>query len=1368
LANDSSNANLFSPGSPSDTVPAGEVERQAIASLRGYTYQVAAAALAWLDLDNRGKVYLEVAEDYATIAHHSLDAVQVKDTAESGSVTLNTEAVREAINAYVTLAARNKDRSVQLRYLTTSPIGTEQKISDRPGGEAGLRYWRLAATGADIGPLRLILTSDKFSEDVRAFVESRDDEALRDDLLRRVHWDCGKPDLAGIVQEIEERLVVLGRELFKLSAPEARRLSNVLLYHVLKKSVLKNASDRVLTRAELYKEVDAATLLSVPRQAVGSILDIGSALATALAAGQTLDATFSATDSSWLIPSSDIATPRAIISRQPLAARVEQALTKHGRVILVGGSGLGKSLLARDVAGKTVPGFVALDLRGVEPSEAVRRLGLTLGRIGTLNFGCLVFDDFNHMDDGSARSALGRCLQALQRRDRMAIVTAYRRPAQKALTELGLDNDAVVEVTYLTEDDAHEIVRAAGGDSEQWGGIAFASGAQGHPQLVHAFVMGMASRGWPHSEVREIVIRGFASDDINAERDATRRGIAAALSDDARTLLYRISLVIGRFDRALVLAIAEVQPPIQRAGELLDNLVGPWIEVVGKDALRVSPLAANAGTDMLAEGARQKIHVAISRQMLSKRTISAGDANSILMHGLVGGDASSLFQLAHAVLTAEEDAAEQLVEHFFVLPLLRTDQPIFPTNGAVTVMLRLAQFKLLASKNKAQDAAACVDALFREIGDEQDVELRNIFEGLALGSVLNTIGIASIIPNWIELLQRLKARIADNSTLQHFKEVTETAAKEANRSFYGAIFSIGMGQLQTIKRLEEILLDLDGLPDTERSVWLESFDKNPAEYSLLVNPPWTAEQQRNELNAPEATERFMRMALLAEKWGTKALAVECHVARAVMFDEYMDDEAGAHAALNDAEASLGKDVVTSRARARIYWRRKKYHDAVAIQRNIADAVGRNSPVDRAFAMREAAICAANTGDWAQAATWFGEADKAAAASGTNDMQVMAIGLEADRAAAYLESANIEEALRTMASCLKRLSRIEPSESLRAGYCHRVVRHTVLWIDSKIDNRKTLIDGTPIQMLPGTCSNPEPPASILDLPLGHPDVAWYMLAEAEASYGGDAGVARSVRAQLKDGPIPFMELTLRNRYVTRDVLDSNAAGFSGHFLPYLAAMEYYRLQGQSARVAFDPLIPARGEIPALSDTELAQPTAMELAADALIAFLLASLFRGIPDPARDLQRNLARAIGETFPGKAVLDKWRGANGKLAELNETVIEGILQLRSGEYLTPRESWEIALRFFEKARQSNFRKILVSFLRGWLRGHWREIVDNGSFRLSRPLQTVPAIEKSLSRDCEDEAFISSLLLAAAEAVGSPLAAAYEAQLKEMASVGK
>jgi hypothetical protein len=1317
VTSDPSTVGPFSPGASIDTPPVGDVERQAVASLRGYAYQVAAAALAWLDLDNSGRVYLEVAEDYATVAQQSLDAVQVKDTAESGSVTLNTEAVRDAVNAFVDIAASNRDRDVQLRYLTTSPIGTEHKTSDRPAGVAGLLYWRQAAAGADVGPLRAILTSDKFTAEVHAYVNGRDDEALRRDLLQRIHWDCGKPDLAGLMQEIEERLVVLGRDRFNLPAAEARRLANVLIYHVLKKAVLKNASDRVLTRAELYGTIDAATRISVSRQTAGSMLDIGATIASALAGGQSIDATFSTVDTSWLIPSRDLAIPRGIIARRTLASQIEQALAKYGRVILVGGSGLGKSLVAREVAGKKPVGFVTADLRDVDAREAAQRLGLTLGRIGALNFDCLIFDDFNQMENGQARTVFVRCVQALQRRDRSAIVTAYRRPSQKTLTDLGLDSKAIIEIPYLTEEEANEIVRAAGGDPEWWGPIAFAAGAQGHPQLVHAFVMGMAARGWPRSEVRGIVIRGFASDDTEAERDAARRGMVAALSDDARNLLYRLSLVMGRFDRALALKIAEVPPPIQRAGELLDSLIGPWIEVVGKDAFRISPLAANAGQGMLTGEAQQAIHAAIAMQMLAKRRIDATEANGILTHGLLGKDDHSLFRLAYSVLTAEPKATELLREHFFMLPILRTDQPIFAANRAVSVMLRLAQFKLLASKEDAKETAACVDALLREAGEESDAIKRGQFESVALTSILNTIGIASSVPNWIELLQRFRTKVEASPVLQGLKEATEKASQEVGlgRTFYGMVFCIGMGHLQSVKRLEEILVDLDHLSGAERSVWLERFESHPAEYSILVNPAWTAEVRRNELNAADAAARYRRMALLAQKWKFRALAIQCYVARAVMFDEYMNDETGALAALDEAVAALSEDVVIARARARIFWRHDKHQEAVTILHSIADVVGCDSPVDRAFAMREAAISAAKTNDWAQAEAWFGEAEKAAAASGTNDMQTMAVGLEADRAVALLQTGNVEAALQTMASCLTRLATIDPEESLRAAYCHRVVRHTVLWMASEIEKRETLMVGKPIEMLPGTSSNPEPPASIVELPLGSLDVAWYMLAEAEISSGRDVGIVKSLRSQLKDGPILILEVTLRNRRITMDVLNSDSAGFAQHLLDYLAGMEYARGQDQAARDAFSALAPPRGEVPVLPSDGLSHPMVEGLAVDALIAFGMASALRGAPDPAIELQKNLLETVGESYPGKAIVDNWRGADLPLAPLDKVVSEAIALMRSDMHLQPRRLWEVGLRLFEKLRQSNFQKVLAPLLANWLREQWQRIVANETFRLSR-----------------------------------------------------
>ena len=133
---------------------------------------------------------------------------------------MNSGNIRDAVAGYVDLVGRNSEIPVDLRYFTTSEIGTEHAVADRPGGVPGLHYWRKAAAGADVSPLRVMLESDKFAKPVRTFVQARDDAALRGDLLARIHWDCGQPNLSTLRHELEERLVVVGRDKFNLPAQE--------------------------------------------------------------------------------------------------------------------------------------------------------------------------------------------------------------------------------------------------------------------------------------------------------------------------------------------------------------------------------------------------------------------------------------------------------------------------------------------------------------------------------------------------------------------------------------------------------------------------------------------------------------------------------------------------------------------------------------------------------------------------------------------------------------------------------------------------------------------------------------------------------------------------------------------------------------------------------------------------------------------------------------------------------------------------------------------------------------------------------------------------------------------------------------------
>lgn len=56
---------------PSKKTPQGNPSREAIASLRGYVYQIYQSALAWTELKDDEILYLEVAEDFAIVAKGS-------------------------------------------------------------------------------------------------------------------------------------------------------------------------------------------------------------------------------------------------------------------------------------------------------------------------------------------------------------------------------------------------------------------------------------------------------------------------------------------------------------------------------------------------------------------------------------------------------------------------------------------------------------------------------------------------------------------------------------------------------------------------------------------------------------------------------------------------------------------------------------------------------------------------------------------------------------------------------------------------------------------------------------------------------------------------------------------------------------------------------------------------------------------------------------------------------------------------------------------------------------------------------------------------------------------------------------------------
>ena len=240
----------------------------------------------------------------------------------------------------------------------------------------------------------------------------------------------------------------------------------------------------------------------------------------------------------------------------------------------------------------------------------------------------------------------------------------------------------------------------------------------GHPQLVQASIAVLEGKGWPREEFANLLI---GTPEIEQERLIVRQRLIEALPDAMRALLYRLSIIVGQMDRGLALAVAEVEPVVERPGEALERLVGPWVDRLAGNQLRVSPLVVNAEIQILGPTEILAVRRQIVGFLMRGGKINVGNSDTILLHALAGKVEWALAGIGNAVVTANETVLRNLADYFLLLPMLRTDVLIYPENFYVSWMLRLAQFQLLKVMPKPEVFAQCLRALLQETaykGDE--------------------------------------------------------------------------------------------------------------------------------------------------------------------------------------------------------------------------------------------------------------------------------------------------------------------------------------------------------------------------------------------------------------------------------------------------------------------------------------------------------------------------------------------------------------------------------------------------------------------------------------------------------------------------
>lgn len=1298
-------------------IPEVERQRQAVASIRGYVYQIVASALAWAALAEDEVLLLEVADDFSIATSEALTLTQVKDVATGPATTLRTTGVVDTINGFWRLRNSNRARRVRAVYMTTATFGRERG-GPLPAPTKGLDEWRLAALeGRDLTGLKALLLSLPLDTDLLSWLEQESDAVIREELLRRMRWEGGQPDLAQLDELLADRLALTADRL-GLMPSDGRRARDAILYAVMRRIV--DPDTRQLTRAQFLETFEAATSVSMPMSAVRRGPGPGeSASATSRLGEILIDAR--------VIPASPLHIERTAITQA-----ASSGLSGGAIVWLHASSGGGKTTAARDVVRMSNRGWYLIELRDLKPEAVAERLRLARQATQYRDFGGLILDDVPAA--GLPRLALQFALlsEAVRQVDGGLVVTAYRPPPPS------LSNGVVpFGLPPLEETEVGQIVARAGGDAARWMRSVWLSSG-GHPQLVAARITGLKARGWPTGEDLQGILPGDRALDLDLERDAVRERLIEDLPDRPRSLLYRLSLLIGGFDRGLAVAAGAATPALGQPGDALDFLVGPWIETARAGRFRVSPLVADAGSRTLSAPEQTAVHAAICDDLLARRPIPGEHVAQLLLSGLVADHVEALKAIGVFVMTVKDENRDILFEHLEPLTFFSTETPLVKQDPEAACLARLAQLKVAVARSPAKTIRRILGRLRTELsgskrpGDILQAALFTVLSGQT----------ASLPPaDWFGLVREmegldLRLPVETRDTL---RARTTYAGSEQPADF---MFTWRTAHLQSIDELEGLFTALDDVDPAVRDRYLATLNDTAATVRSAIQSPWVRDADADGFDAVAAAARYIDLQAIAERWARPEITVQCIAARTTLLSEYADRHDDALAVLETAELSWPGNPLLQRERIKIFFRLGR-HEAVVEQTRRFLGQEAGDAIDRAHMLRELAVSTHRLGDPAEAARLFGEAAAEAALIPTmTDMQA---GLLGDQAQVEFETGRREAALRTLIAAARVADGLD-REARRGEFVTRMLAGLAAWMVNRLAGGDD--DAAAVKL--GGCSGAAIDAD-WPQPVPQKEALWYQAAAVERQLGLDIGVRAEVQARVRDRRIAAFEVAFGFSRLEDAALGSSI----DHLVD--ALRNAARIVAHIDRGGLDDVGAAIHQVCDVMPWEalpvdLAEPRIRAPIDDAVAVFVVGNVLR---DPVFNVTAVAERL--ETAPDTALLGptvrRWDGLlTPDLDALPASLAAAALIVRP-----PTADASLLMlasfRIWEWLERSTTARRLEATLAGRVSAHWSHLADRAQFALRTPILTAPVIRQA-ARDMVDRRSLGRLMLAANEAVRPNLGA--------------
>ena len=907
---------------------------------------------------------------------------------------------------------------------------------------------------------------------------------------------------------------------------------------------------------------------------------------------------------------------------------------------------------------------------------------------------------------------------------------------------------AVIRAPYFTEGDVRAVVTNQNGPPnemvEGWTHLIHATTNGGHPLLVSAKVASLKSRAWPQSALLEDM-GPIASDAVRTTReDARRRLLGEIPSAEALLLLRRLGCLFDRADEALILRLARNEPVIPNAGDALAILRGSWIEIIPGGDLRLSPLIADIGKDVPEQDVLQQRQTAaeywLSNRVLDQRTLPLCFWNAFL--GKHGGVLARLYQVIETLPRDQLRGAATLLSP---MTLLRTDQSIYPEAPSLGAFLRLLQFEVANAVEDSETAGRVALRLMTEIDEVNITELRLLQKAIAIPKMLLAEH-ANIEPAMeLELALHLRGVMQEIKTANYPELSRATAwvgtAFEPGIDLAGFLFSAVVIRIRSSDRMLKMIEALNNLNAEDRNQFIDaaaiSLDLSPGSF---VHNGW-AQEQLGGVDLKPALERFERMSEIAGRWHRADIITELACARSVILDEGLNNRIAAIAVVDEAIAEMGSAPALVRQKAKVLGHSGDHAAAAELLISVEHNVGSDNPFDRALALRDGGVSAAQAKLFTDAIRLFRKAQDSLRSE--DQHPALAVGIKVETALASWEIEDRTGAITELADALDAVEHLDPTVSRQNERAHQYARACIglFWkrLDPYPSDMSFMIPFGQASALAG-----DEPLLRVDLkPLAY---NWRMLALCEIEIGANVGIERRSAAKQTDGGHPGVELFIAMARYARAVANEDIVQA---FRLGLLAVSAQRVVAELRAAEEEEPIGA-GQLESKSlQTLLGDSGSREIVRNIPLDLLIWYRFHGGWDAglASRIGAACAAAWGDST---SISDILRGASGETVE-RSTATALAASLASAPDLggDPRARFERDLILIYHTASSLARRVLEPLVVPHIVEGWTTVVTDESFALRAPLQHVPAIEAAIA---ETEATglkgAAKLMIAAAPAV--------------------